>query len=425
MDFATAAPLSGQIEESFLRRLSHFPAPSRQLLLVAAAETVADPVRCGAPPSCWVSAPWRPRPASQSGLVDFGEIVRFRHPLVRSAVYRSASSEDRTRAHRALAAVTDPTADPDRRAWHLAHAVQEVDDDVAAELEESAGRAQARGGLAAAAAFLHRAAVLSHGAEARARRALAAAQCSQEAGAPDDALKLIAMAEAGPLDELQRARAALLRAEIRFAVNRGRDAPPLLLAAAKRLERLDGRLARETYLDAFSAALFAGRLYRGTGVRDVAEAVLAASWEETDAQTPRACDLLLEGVAVLTTEGYAAGAPTLKRALRAFRDEPMSDQDALRWLWLACRVARALGDDESWDSLTDRQVRLARKAGALSLLPIALIERFGVQRFSVTSVRRRSLAEAEAVVEATGSRLAPQGAIALAAWRGSEARSPT
>ena len=229
------------------------------------------------------------------------------------------------------------------------------------------------------------------------------------------------MAEAGPLDELQRARAELLRAQIRFAVDRGRDAPPLLLAAAKRLETLDAKLSRETYLDAFSAALFAGRLAQGAGVREVAEAVLAAGWGQSGGRPPRACDLLLEGVAVLTTHGYAAGAPTLKRALSAFRDEPMSEEDALRWLWLACRVARALGDDASWDALTDRQVRLAREAGALSLLPIALIERFGVQLFFGDLSEAQSLvAEAEAVAEATGSHLAPQGAIALAAWRGSE-----
>ena len=229
------------------------------------------------------------------------------------------------------------------------------------------------------------------------------------------------MAESGPLDDLQRARAELLRAEIRFAVDRGRDAPPLLLAAARRLETLDAKLSRETYLDAFSAALFAGRLAQEVGVRDVAESVLAANWGETGGKLPRACDLLLEGVAVLTTQGYGAGAPTLNRALSAFRDEPMSDADALRWLWLACRVARALGDDSSWDALTDRQVRLARKAGALALLPIALMERFGVQLFFGDLSEARSLVvEAEAVAEATGSHLAPQGAIALAAWRGSE-----
>jgi DNA-binding CsgD family transcriptional regulator len=232
------------------------------------------------------------------------------------------------------------------------------------------------------------------------------------------------MAQAGPLDELQQARAELLRAQITFAVTRGRDAPPMLLAAAKRLEPLDATLARETYLDAFSAALFAGRLARGGGVREVAEAVLAADWGESSRQSPLACNLLLDGLAILTTQGYAAAATTLKGALRAFRDEPMSEEDTLRWLWLACRIARALGDDASWDELTDRQVQLARHAGALSLLPIALIERFGVQLFVGDLDTAASLvAEAEAVVEATGSQLAPQGAIALAAWRGREAEA--
>ena len=418
---STGSPLSGQIEESFRRRLRGLPPTSRELLLIAAAEPVGDPLTVWRAAELLGVGAQAAGPASRAGLGEFGARVRFRHPLVRSAVYRSSSLDDRLRAHRGLAEATDPETDPDRRAWHLAHATPALDETVAAELEESAGRAQARGGLAAAAAFLRRAAALTPEPEPRARRALAAARCSHEAGAPDSALELLAMAEAGPLDELQRARAELLRAQIRFAVNRGRDSPPLLLAAARRLEKLDAKLSRETYLDAFSAALFAGRLGVGASMHEVAEAVLAANWGESGGRSPPACDLLLEGVAVLTTQGYAAGAPTLKRALSAFRDEPMSEEDALRWLWLACRVARALGDDASWDALTDRQVRLAREAGALSLLPIALIERFGVQLFFGELREAQSLvAEAEAVVEATGSHLAPQGAIALAAWRGSE-----
>ena len=418
---STGLALAGQIEESFQRRWSRLPPTSRELLLIAAAEPVGDPVTVWHAAELLGVGAHAAQPASGDGLVEFGGRVRFRHPLVRSAIYRSSSPDDRLRAHRALAEATDPSADPDRRAWHLAQATSGFDESVAAELEESADRAQARGGLAAAAAFLRRAAALTPEPEPRARRILAAAQCSHEAGAPDAALELVALAETGPLDELQRARAELLRAQVRFAVDRGRDAPPRLLAAAKRLEPLDAKLSRETYLDAYSAALFAGRLAEGTGVREVAEAVLAADWGEADADSSRAADLLLHGVATLTTQGYAAGAPVLKRALDAFRDERMSDEDALRWLWLACRVARALGDDASWDELTDRQVRLARQAGALSLLPIALVERFGVQLFVGNLGEAQSLAtEAEAVVEATGSHLAPQGAIALAAWRGSE-----
>ena len=417
----TASALSGQIEESFRRRLTPLPSTSRELLLVAAAEPVGDPLVVWHAAELLGVGTQAAAPASAAGLVDFGGRVRFRHPLVRSAVYQAASPEDRQRVHRALAEATDFETDPDRRAWHLANATPGLDEEVAAELEMSADRAQARGGLAAAAAFLRRAADLTPTPEPRVRRALAAAQCSHAAGAPDAALKLLAMAEAGPLDELQRACAELLRGQIRFAVDRGRDAPPLLLEAAKRFEPLDAKLSRETYLDAFSAALFAGRLARGGGVREVAKAVLAADWGESGAELPRACDLLLEGVAVLTTRGYAAGAPLLKRALSAFRDEPMSEEDALRWLWLACRAARALGDDASWDELTDRQVRLARERGALSLLPIALVERFGVQLFLGDLGAAQSLAtEAEAVIEASGSHLAPQGAIALAAWRGSE-----
>jgi DNA-binding CsgD family transcriptional regulator len=419
-----APALSGRIEESFQRRLTPLPPATRLLLVLAAAEPVGDPV------TLWRAAERlgirvdAATPAVAAGLFEFGGRVRFRHPLVRSAVYRSAPAEARHRVHQALAEATDPDLDPDRRAWHRAHATLGLDEEVAAELERSAGRAQARGGLAAAAAFLQLAAELTPEPTRRARRTLAAAQSKHQAGAPDTALSLLAMAEAGPLDELQRARAELLRAQVTFAVNRGRDAPPLLLAAAKRLESLDAALARETYLDAFSAALFAGRLARGGSVREVAEAVLAADWGDSSRRSPLACDLLLDGLAVLTTRGYAAAAPTLKRALLAFRDEPMSEADTLRWLWLACRIARALGDDASWDELTDRQVQLARHAGALSLLPIALIERFGVQLFVGDLDAAASLvAEAEAVAEATGSQLAPQGAIALAAWRGREAEA--
>ena len=416
--------LSGRIEESFRQRLTPLPSATRLLLLVAAAEPIGDPVlvrRAAERLGVGVEAS---TPAATAGLVEFSRRVRFRHPLVRSAVYRASSPEERRRAHRALADATDPIVDPDRRTWHRAHATPGPDEDVAAELERSAGRARARGGLAAAATFLGRAAELTPEPASQARRALAAAQISHQSGTPEAALDLLAIAEAGPLGELERARAELLRAQVTFVVTRGRDAPALLLAAAKRLEPLDPTLARETYLDAFSAALFADNLAHSGSVREVAEAVLAADWGAPTSRQPRASDLLLDGLAVLTTRGYAAGVPPLKRALSAFRTEPMSEEDALRWLWLACRIARALGDDASWDELTDRQVRLAREAGALSLLPVALTERFSVELFVGDLEAAAALVvEAEAVTEATGSHLAPQGAIALAAWRGDETKA--
>ncbi|HEX8122841.1 MAG TPA: AAA family ATPase [Solirubrobacteraceae bacterium] len=415
-----AAPLPSRIEESFRRRLAPLPEATRKLMLVAAAEPVGDPLlvwRAAERLGVGVGAG---APAAEARLLELGVQVRFRHPLVRSAVNRGASPEERQAAHRALAEATDPETDPDRRAWHRAQATPGLDEDVAAELERSADRARARGGMAAAAAFHERAAELTPDPARRAHRALAAAQGKHDAGAPDAALQLLAMAESGPLSELDRARAELLRARIAFAVTRGRDAPPLLLKAARRLEPLDATLARETYLDAYAAAFSAGRLAEEGGVREVAEAVLAADRPSRGA--PRAADLLLEGVAVLTTEGYPAGAPALHRALAAFRDEPMAEEDALRWLWLACRVARAVCDDVSLDELSERQVRLARRAGALALLPSALNERFGVQLVTGNLMdATATLAEADAVIEATHSRLNPGAAIWLAVWRRREA----
>ena len=322
--------------------------------------------------------------------------------------------------HRALADATDADVDPDRRAWHCAQAAAGLDEDVAAELERSAGRARARGGLAAEAAFHERAVELTPDLRRRAQRALLAAQGKHQAGAPDAALRLLAMAQAGPLDEHERARVQLLHAQITFAMTRGRNAPPLLLEAARRLEPLDPKLARETYLEAFAAALSADRLVRGGDAREVAAAVLAADWEPST----RACDLLLDGLALLTREGYVAGAPALKVALRAFRDEPLSEEDELRWLWLACRVARWLADDGAWDELTARHLDVARRAGAFSALPVALTDRVLVELFSGRIGVAMSLAaESDAVVEATGSYLTLRTSIVLANWRGRDAEA--
>jgi DNA-binding CsgD family transcriptional regulator len=405
----------GRIEQSFRERLAPLPPSTRLLLLVAAAEPTGDPVLVWRAAAGLGIGPDAAASADAAGLVDFGARVRFGHPLVRSAVYRAGAPEERQRVHRALAEATDADVDPDRRAWHRAQAAAGLDEDVAAELERSAGRARARGGLAAGAAFHERAVELTPDSRRRAQRALLAAQGKHQAGAPDAALRLLAMAQAGPLDEHERARAQLLHAQITFAMTRGRDAPPLLLEAARRLEPLDPRLARETYLEAFAAALSADRLVRGGDEREVAAAVLAADWQPST----RACDLLLDGLALLTREGYVAGAPALKVALRAFRDEPLSEQDELRWLWLACRIARALADDEAWDELTARHLDVARRAGAFSALPVALTDRTLVELFSGRIEVAMSLAaESDAVVEVTGSHLMLRTSIVLANWRG-------
>jgi DNA-binding CsgD family transcriptional regulator len=414
------AALAGRIEESFSARLAPLPAATRLLLLVAAEEPVGDPVLVWRAAGELGVGPDAAVPAATAGLLDFGAQVRFRHPLVRSAVKRAAGPRERQHVHRALAEATDADIDPDRRAWHRAHATAGLDEHVAAELERSAGRARARGGLAAGAAFHERAVQLTPDPRRRAQRALVAAQSKHQAGADDAALRLLAVARAGPLEELEQAQADLLQAQITFAMTRGRDAPPLLLKAAKRLEPLDPRLARETYLEAFAAALSADRLAHGADALEVAEAVLAAAWVPSS----RACDLLLDGLALFTCRGYAEGAPALKVALRAFRDARLPEEEELRWLWLACRIARALADDEAWDELSARHLELARRAGAFSALPVALTDRMLVELFlGRIGVAMSLAAESDAVVEATGSHLMLRTSIVLANWRGRDAEA--
>ncbi len=419
---APGAPgLSGRIEDSFRRRLEVLPAATQRLMLVAAAEPAGEPALVWRAAQRLGIGAGAIAPASDAGLLTIGQRVMFRHPLVRSAVYRAASPPDRRAAHQALADATDPQADPDRRAWHRAQATPGPDEEVASELERSAGRAQARGGLAAAAAFLERAAALTLDPARRAERALAAAQASYQAGSLDATLRLLATAEAGPPDEFRRARADLLRGQIAFSSSRGSDAPPLLLKAARQFEPLDMGLARETYLDAMAAATFVGRLALGGGMREVAEAARAAPPPPGPLRGP---DLLLDGLALLICEGYPAGAPVLRQAVSAFRGTDVSREEGLRWLWLSCRAALIVWDYASWDVLSDRQVTLARDAGALVTLPIVFNMRATVHLFAGEFAEAASLvAQAESVTEATGSSIAPYGALALAVFRGREAQA--
>ncbi len=364
-------PIPDRIEASFRRRVKRLPSETQRLLLLAAAEPLGDPrLLWGAAERLGVAVEAADA-AVEAGLVEFGARVTFHHPLVRSAVYRAAAESARREAHGALAEVTDARQDPDRRAWHRAHATAGLDEDVAVELERSAGRAQARGGPAAAAAFFERASSLTVDPHTRAERALAAARLMTQAGAFDGALGLLTVAEAGPLSELQLARAELLRGQVAFGSWRG-DAPALLLKAAKRLEPRDVGLARETYLEALSTGVYAGRFVAGGEPGEVAAAARAAP---AGSQPPDALDLLLEGSAMLMTDGYATAGPTLKRAVSAFRDQGSPKEEATRWLWLACANAVRLWDDESWHVLSTRHIELARAAGALGVLPIALNQR--------------------------------------------------
>jgi DNA-binding CsgD family transcriptional regulator len=419
-----ALPLASRIEGSFLRQAESLPEQTRRLLLLAAAEPVGDASLLWRAAGLLGIGPDAAAPAEAAGLIEIGAGVRFRHPLVRSAAYRAAGLDDRRSAHGALAEATDPAIDPDRRAWHRAQATAGPDEALADELERSAGRAQARGGLAAAAAFLARATELTPDTARRAERALAAAQAKLGAGAPDAALALLPVVDAAPPDPSRRARADVLRARIAFAQRRGSDAPPLLLDAARRLEPLDPVAARETYLEALGASLFAGRLDGSGGAREAARAVRAGPPAPPPA---RALDLLLDGLATLCAGAYADGVPALRRALDAFWHEVGRGEADMRWLWLACPVAPEplapeLWDDATWQELATRAVRHARAAGALSVLPVALSYRACVHlhagEFDAASAL---IEEADATAEAAGNARLSYTSLALAAWRGAEA----
>ena len=415
---AGAMPLANRIELSFTRQLEVLPEESRRLLLVAAADPVGDAALLWRAADRLGLAGVAADPATAAGFLEIGLGVRFRHPLMRSAVYRAATVTDRQRAHAALAEATDPDTDPDRRAWHRAHAAGAPDEALAMELERSAGRAQARGGIAAVAAFLTRATELTPDPARRGARALAAAQAKLDIAATDTALELLATARLGPLDELEQARLERLLGQIAFTTQRGRDAPRLLLDAAQRLDPLDAEVARETHLEAMAAAMFAGRLGGRPDVRDVGIAARAAP---AAPQPPRPVDLLVDGLATRFTEGYEAGVAPIRRALEAFLAVGEPAQDDMRWLWLACRLAQDVWDDELWHELATRGFRVPRETGALSLIPIGNTYRAALHvHEGAFDAATALIEESDAIVAETN--IAPLGfaKAILGAWRGEE-----
>ena len=406
---------AGRLEQGFLRRFQALPVPAQQLLLVAAADPTGDPVLV------WNAAKQlgiRPEAAltEETGeFATFGSRVVFSSNLVRSAVYGAATPPDRRAVHHALAEATDASGHPARRAWHRALAVAGTDEEVASELEREANRAQDSGGMAAAAAFLERATALTLDPARRARRALAAAQAKQQAGAFDSALAMLKAAEAGSLTDIQRAQADLLRGRVAFALYHGIDSVPLMLKAASQFERTAPALAREVYLEALSAMLLAGRLAAGEGLLEVARAARLAL-------TPpltRPQDLLLDGMTLLITEGHSAAAASLGQAVAAFHDLELSVEDGSRWLWLAGHAAGLIWDYESWDTFSARLLRLAHDTGTLTALPVALHTSAGARLFAGDLAAAASLAEeATAATQATHSQIAPYATLGLAAFEG-------
>jgi hypothetical protein len=424
---------SGHLEQSFVRRVQSLPMSTQKLLLAAAAEPVGDKAlliraarRMGITPDVAAHA-------EAEGLIEIGARVRFRHPMMRSAAYLAADVDDRRRAHRALAEETDPHSDPDRRAWHGANAAFGTDDAVADELDQSADRAAARGGVAAAAAFLERATELTFDPAKRGARALAAAQAKFAGTSPDDAHQLLVIAEMSPLDDLQRAQVARLRAQIAFVQTRGAehvistvsDTALGLLDAARGLENLDVELARDTYLQALGAAMYAGRLCPGGGPIVVAEPACRAP---RGPSPPRPTDLLLDGLATRFIDGHAASLPILRSALTQLIDGARrGDAGVISRFWQAFPVASEsatgeLWDDGLWQGLAVTAVRLARDAGALTVLPFALATRAGVYVFAgELDAASTLIEEANGICAATGYAPLRYHSLSVAVWRGREA----
>lgn len=414
-------PLTSQIEQNFARRLQELPPDTQQFLLTAAVEPVGDVpllLRALAIQQVPVSAGG---PAESAGLIELGARVRFRHPLVRSAAGRVADPGDRRRAHQALAEATDPERDPDRRAWHRAFGASGPDEDVAAELAGSAERAQRRGGVAATAAFLQRATELTPDSATRASRALAAAGASLRAGDFVAVSRLLVTATEGPEDDLRQAHASVLQAQLAFMSGRGYAAVPLLLEAARKLEPLNLDLARDTYLDALSAGQFAARCAGDTGLPEVARA--ARALPKPDGNRKR--DLMLEGTAALFTDGYPAAVAPAREALEAFaRETGPADADDVRWLGHAALLALDLWDDENWEIVTSRNVRIARERGELTELPLALSHQIMRNFFAGEIAEAASVvAEISTINDATGANMAGYGEVALAALRGPDGAS--
>jgi DNA-binding CsgD family transcriptional regulator len=411
-----AEAIASRIEASFRRRAAELPEETQRLLLVGAADPLGDPTLLWRAAETLDIPVEAAAPAEESDLLEVGARVTFRHPLMRSAIYGAGPAQERRDAHRALAEATDPERDPDRRAWHRAHATLVQDEDVATELERSADRARARGGLAAAAAFLERAAELTPDPHRRVRRALLAARRKRLVGLTEAAAGLLTTAEQGPLDDLDRARAVRLRAEIAWDERPGGEAASLLLEAARRLEPLDVDLARDTYLEALFAASNAGRL--GGGVAGPARAARAAP---AAPGAPDTSDLLLSGLAVLYTEGHTAAAPLLKQALAKARKDEGRDEHALRGIRIASRIAAELLDEATWSDLAARHIRVAREDGILSTLPVTLNYLASLRIYEGDlDAAAMLLDESDAISRSTAAAPADVTRLLLAAYRGDE-----
>jgi DNA-binding CsgD family transcriptional regulator len=416
---ATAASdLPSQLMDEYRRRIAGLPEATQRLMLLAAADPLGDATLLWRAAAQLDTDPSALAPAGDAGLVQVDDQVRFSHPLVRSAVYRAASLDERRRIHDVLAQVSDPELAADQRAWHRALAAAGPDEAVAGDLERSAGQARGRGGLVAAAALLERASALTPDPMLQAARALAAAEASLHAGEFEATQRLLAIAESGPLDDYQSARAALLRGQAALSAAYGNDAATSLLDAARRLEPFDLNLARRAYLTAWSAATVAHHLGGADVLLGSSRAVLALPPLSPD---PHPLDLVMQAFAVLTTDGHAAAMPLLRRAANDVLRLPV--EDVLQWGLQVGGVRAAMWDDAAIE-VYERQARLVREAGALGELPIHL-QALALEQAWLGELAgaRRLMAESESISTSIGSQVPPFALLRILALEGREAEA--
>jgi DNA-binding CsgD family transcriptional regulator len=410
-------PLGHHLEDRFLRQARRLPADTQLLLLTAATDPTGDPGLLWRTGHDLGFSPAAAAPAQAENLIAVGTVIRFRHPLIRSAIYYSAAPIERRRIHRALAGATDPGHDPDRRAWHLSEATAEPDESVAAGLELAAGRATTRGGWAASGAFLARAAVLTPDPGTQGRRLLAAARAEIAAGAPDKAQLLLDRSRDHLEDRRQEGLAKKAQGAIYQALNQPAQAAAVLLAAARDLAAFDVRLARAALLDALTAATISGPLALG-GATGLELAAASRDVPLAPGQAKGPGDLLLDAASTLVLDGHRAAAPLVRVAIAALKRDPSSSAEMLDWLGVGCYLAGALGDDAGMYALARRLERQARGQGALTALATALVYTGTANMFAGSLDAAQACFTERGAIEVARDCDCNLGNLMVMAWRG-------
>jgi DNA-binding CsgD family transcriptional regulator len=421
MNMNKPVAVSARLEAHFLGKVQTLAADSQVFALIAAAETEDDPTTLWKAAGGLGLSPDASHDVIESGLLQVNPTIRFRHPLIRSAIYNGASEAERRRVHEAIAMAIDPEAEPDRQAWHRAASIVRPDDELAEALDLSAARARSRGGWSAEADFLLRAAELTMERPRRASRMVSAASAALTAGMPQRAEALLDRAEAGSDEPKTRARALRIRGAV-LRESRPSEAVPVLLAAAKASQRFDGRLARDCLLEAFEAE-FMARANRNDAT-DLDIALAAAATPLTDPAGASAGDFLLDGFAARATGHYADAARLFRQAVSiALSDDLLADH-APR---LALLVGAAANDIWDWDTRATVLEKLAhglRSRGALASLRACLLALSDAEtQLGHFTTAEALLVEAADITHSLGVPLDSRAFdVPLLAWKGDDLR---